>query len=36
MLTLQYIPQQEFKNLTQAGKIKKILDLVKEEKNSSC
>lgn len=32
MLTLQYIPQQEFKNLTPAGKIKKILELVKEDK----
>lgn len=32
MLTLQFIPYQEIKNLTMSGKIKKILDLVKEDK----
>ena len=32
MLTLQFIPYHEIKNLTMSGKIKKILDLVKENK----
>lgn len=32
MLTLQFIPYQEIKNLTTSSKIKKILDLVKENK----
>src|SRR3989344_2035416 len=32
MLTLQFIPYKEINNLTTSGKIKKILDLVKENK----
>ena len=32
MLTLQFVPHNEFKNLSTSRRIKKILDLVKEEK----